>query len=134
MIGERLGEFSVDRELGSGGMGRVFAATGPEGVVALKVVHPHLLETEDSLQRFLREAEIGQAVAHENVVRTLAHGEAAQDGASVAYLVMEYVEGQTLADLQGSSNGSPRSCVVTSAERCARGSVPFTRWGPSIAT
>ena len=45
MLGEILGPYRIDRELGAGGMGKVYAATGPDGVVALKVVHPHLLET-----------------------------------------------------------------------------------------
>jgi tetratricopeptide (TPR) repeat protein len=67
--------------------------------VALKIVHPHLLATQESLQRFLREGEIGMAVSHPNVVRTF-HAEAiAQGSDSVNLLVMEYVEGQTLRSL-----------------------------------
>ena len=62
--------------LGSGGMGKVYAATVSgravgltEGDrVALKVVHPHLLETEGFFQRFLREAQLGASIRHENVV------------------------------------------------------------------
>ena len=49
MIGERLGPYAIERELGSGGMGTVYAATGPEGLVALKVVHTHLLESADAV-------------------------------------------------------------------------------------
>jgi serine/threonine protein kinase len=83
---ERLGEYTIHRELG---------ATGPDGVVALKVVHPHLLETPGFFERFMREAHIGQSVLHANVVRTL-DCDALEDH---HFLVMEYVEGQTLADL-----------------------------------
>ena len=96
MQGQQLGAYVIDAELGSGGMGRVVRATGPDGVVALKVVHPHLLETPGFLDRFQREAEIGLAVRHPNVVRTHAYEEI--DGAHV--LVMGYVEGQTLGGLQ----------------------------------
>ena len=53
MLGETLGPYRIDAELGSGGMGKVYAATVAGRVpgidqgtkVALKVVHPHLLET-----------------------------------------------------------------------------------------
>ncbi len=103
MQGERLGPYLIDRELGSGGMGKVYAATVAGRAlglsvgdrVALKIVHPHLLETEGFFMRFMREAQLGASIRHENVVRTLmcdalgAHH----------FLVMEYVEGQTLAEL-----------------------------------
>lgn len=105
MQGETLGPYRIDRPLGAGGMGTVWAATvtGPRGVlpegsvVALKVVHPHLVENPGVLRRFLREAEIGRKVAHPNVVRTLAAEEGSGDGRLA--LVMEYVEGQTLRAL-----------------------------------
>jgi tetratricopeptide (TPR) repeat protein len=98
-----LGPYRIVSELGSGGMGKVYAATltrdaaglAAGATVALKVVHPHLLETEGFFKRFLREAQIGQSVSHENVVRTL-------DCDAVGghhFLVMEYVEGQTLREL-----------------------------------
>ena len=93
--GTLLGPYRIDRKLGSGGMGTVYAAAGPEGVVALKVVHSHLLDTGDSIQRFEREVAIGRTVDHPNVVRTFAGGE--EDGHH--YMAMEYVEGQTLDGL-----------------------------------
>jgi tetratricopeptide (TPR) repeat protein len=104
MIGERLGAYRVAREIGSGGMGTVYAADVSEPVagldvgthVALKVVHPHLLASADAVVRFRREVEIGVSVDHPNVVRTLDGGRS--DGRY--FLVMELVEGQTLAALQ----------------------------------
>ncbi len=101
--GAALGPYQIDRELGSGGMGKVYAAEltrdaaglARETIVARKVVHPHPLETEGFFKRFLREAQIGQLVRHENVVRTL-------DCDAISnhhFLVVEYVEGQTLAEL-----------------------------------
>jgi tetratricopeptide (TPR) repeat protein len=103
LIGESLGPFRLIRELGSGGMGKVYAATlereavglEPGATVAVKVVHPHLLETEGFFKRFLREAHVGQSVQHDNVVRTL-DCDALGDH---HFLVMEYVEGQTLREL-----------------------------------
>jgi serine/threonine protein kinase/predicted ATPase len=107
MLEMRLGPYRLDRELGAGGMGKVFAAR-VEGrvpgldvgaVVALKVVHPHLLETPGFFKRFLREAEIGESVVHENVVRTYDCDAVSVGGAPHHFLVMEYVEGQTLRGL-----------------------------------
>jgi serine/threonine protein kinase/tetratricopeptide (TPR) repeat protein len=103
MLGTTLGPYRIDRELGAGGMGKVYAAVlegrSPglaEGTpVALKVVHPHLLKTPGFFKRFLREAEIGRSVLHENVVRTF---DCDALGGQM-YLVMEYVEGQTLREL-----------------------------------
>jgi tetratricopeptide (TPR) repeat protein len=105
--GWTLGPYRLDRELGAGGMGKVYAARvdgrvpglDVGAVVALKVVHPHLLETPGFFKRFLREAEIGRAVVHENVVRTLDADEIVVGGVHHHFLVMEYVEGQTLRAL-----------------------------------
>ncbi len=93
--GAAVGPYVIARELGAGGMGTVYLAHGAAGTVALKVVHPHLLADGDAAARFRREVEIGRAVEHVNVVRTLAGGES--DG--VHWLAMEFVEGQTLAGL-----------------------------------
>ncbi len=72
MLGDTLGPYRIDRELGAGGMGKVYAAIVEgrcpgieEGTrIALKVVHSHLLETPGFFKRFLREAQIGQQVQH----------------------------------------------------------------------
>src|SRR5262245_60829272 len=107
MMGGTLGPYRLDRELGAGGMGKVWSAR-VEGrvpgldvgaLVALKVVHPHLLEAPGFFKRFLREAEIGKAVVHENVVRTFDCDAVMSGGAQQNFLVMEYVEGQTLRAL-----------------------------------
>ncbi|MHC5050400.1 MAG: protein kinase domain-containing protein [Planctomycetota bacterium] len=101
MIGERLGAYLVESELGSGGMGKVYLARNGEGQahVALKILHPHLLESAEALERFRREAQIGRCVEHANIVRTLDVGSAVVNGVTQHYLVMEYVEGQTLRSL-----------------------------------
>jgi serine/threonine-protein kinase len=96
--GAQIGPYRILATLGSGGMGTVYRAEGPQGEVALKVVREGLLE-EGFFRRFLREAEIGRRVVHENVVRTLDADAATVDGAVRHFLVMEYVEGQTLRDL-----------------------------------
>jgi tetratricopeptide (TPR) repeat protein len=98
--GASLGPYRIDRELGSGGMGKVFAATDENGgTVALKVIHPHLLETPGFFKRFMREAQLGQSIRHQNVVRTLDCDQEFGGGTATCFLVMEYVEGQTLSEL-----------------------------------
>ncbi len=91
--GRRLGDFSIVRELGRGGMGVVFEAvqSGLNRRVAIKVMNAALL-TEDGVTRFRREAEILARLDHPNVVRVFAVGEA--DG--VPYYAMEYVDGTPL--------------------------------------
>ena len=107
MEGTRLGPYHVLAELGSGGMGRVYRAEVTREAagldvgtaVALKVIHAHLLEQEGFFKRFLREADIGRAVQHDNVVRTFVADALLHDGIQQDFLVMEYVEGQTLREL-----------------------------------
>jgi serine/threonine protein kinase/tetratricopeptide (TPR) repeat protein len=96
---ERLGPYAIHEELGIGGMGTVYRAEGPEGTVAIKVLHAHLLKTPGLFKRFLREAEVGKRVDHAGVVRTLDVDAFADDERSYHYLVMEYVEGQTLREM-----------------------------------
>ena len=70
MIGTALGAYRIEEQLGAGGMGTVWLARDAEGLrCAVKVIHSHLLESPGFFKRFLREAEIGKAVRHPNVVR-----------------------------------------------------------------
>src|SRR5262245_20083529 len=88
-------------------MGTVFRASseaegpaGPAGtVVALKVFHPGLARDEGALARFRREAELGIRLRHPHVVRTHELGTQTVGGEEVHFLVMDLVEGQTLASL-----------------------------------
>jgi len=97
--GRQIGPYVLEAELGSGGMGTVYRAQGADGPVALKLLHPHLLSSPGAFKRFLREAELGRRVVHENVVRTLDIDVTEIDGRSHYFLVMEFVEGQTLRQL-----------------------------------
>ncbi len=107
MLGQDLGPYRIESELGSGGMGKVYAAVVADRVpgmdvgtrVALKVVHPHLLETPGFFRRFLQEADLGASIQHDNVVRTYLADALAVEGTQHNFIVMEYVEGQTLRDL-----------------------------------
>ena len=121
MIDTQLGPYTIEAVLGSGGMGKVYRATGPEGRVALKIVHPHLLETPGFFKRFLREAEIGKKVRHENVVRTIDVDAISLEGRQHNYLVMEYVEGKSVRDLLHDLGTIPETLLREIALQTAAG-------------
>src|SRR5271170_724843 len=94
--GAKLGPYEILSPLGAGGMGEVYRAkdTRLDRSVAIKILPSHLSENPESRQRFDREARTISSLNHPNIC-TL-HDVGHQDG--IDYLVMEYLEGQTLAD------------------------------------
>ncbi len=103
--GTKLGPYEVQSPLGAGGMGEVYRArdTRLGRDVAIKVLPEHLAADPELKQRLEREAKAISSLSHPNIC-TL-HDIGSQDG--VSFLVMEYLEGQTLA------------------ERLAKGSLPL---------
>ena len=94
--GMRLGPYEIIAPLGAGGMGEVYRArdTRLERTVAIKVLPEHLSCNPDSKQRFEREARAISSLNHPHICTLYDVG--SQDG--IDFLVMEYLEGQTLAD------------------------------------
>ncbi len=129
LTGELLGPYRLDAEIGSGGMGRVYRAVvegrapalATGSVVAVKVVHPRLLEEPGFFKRFLREGELGRRVVHENVVRTYDVDAAVAAGVQHHYLVVEYVDGQTLAALRGELGRVPEHLCRHIGREIAKG-------------
>jgi Tol biopolymer transport system component len=93
--GFRLGHFEITERIGAGGMGEVYKArdTRLDRTVAVKVLPPHVAADRQSRERFEREARAVAALNHPHIC-TL-HDIGSQDG--IDFLVMEYVEGETLA-------------------------------------
>ena len=129
MIGQKLGPYNIEAELGSGGMGKVYlaesvdAAAGlePGTKVALKVVHPHLLETPGFFKRFMQEAELGKRVRHENVVRTFDVDAILHEGTHHHYMVMELVQGKDLRALAKDLGTVPEALLREIALQTAAG-------------
>src|SRR6185503_4014026 len=95
LVGRTLTHYQVQSLLGAGGMGEVYLARDPrlDRAVALKILPPDLAFDADRMQRFTREAKAASALNHPNVATIYDVGES--DG--VRFIVMEYVEGETLA-------------------------------------
>src|SRR3984885_2477915 len=94
--GTKLGPFEIQAPLGAGGMGEVYRArdTRLDRTVAVKILPSHLSENPEARQRFDQEARTISSVNHPNICTLYDVGH--QDGTD--YLVMEYLEGETLAD------------------------------------
>ena len=94
--GTRLGPYEILSPLGAGGMGEVYKAqdTRLERTVAVKVLPQHLSSSAEIRQRFEREAKTISQLSHPHICALYDVGN--QDG--VEYLVMEYLEGETLAE------------------------------------
>jgi serine/threonine protein kinase len=96
---EIAGRYTVERRLGAGGMSTVFLATDSvlERLVAIKLLAEHLADDKDFVARFRREALSAARLQHPNVVQVFDSG---QDPESERhYIVMEYVDGPSTADL-----------------------------------
>ena len=96
---EVAGRYRVDRRLGAGGMSTVFLAIDSvlERPVAVKLLAEHLAEDEDFVARFRREALAAARLQHPNIVQVFDSGE--DPGSHRHYIVMEYVDGPSAADL-----------------------------------
>jgi serine/threonine protein kinase/Tol biopolymer transport system component len=94
--GTRLGPYEIQSPLGAGGMGEVYRAkdTRLDRTVAIKVLPSHLSSNPELKQRMEREAKAISALQHANICTLYDIG--TQDATD--FLVMEYLEGQTLAD------------------------------------
>jgi serine/threonine protein kinase len=99
-VGKTVGRYELIHRLGHGGMaavylGRATGRAGFEKLVAVKVIHPHLAAEQEFVDMFLDEARIAARLHHPHVVEI--HDLGDDDG--VLFMVMEYVEGETLAAL-----------------------------------
>jgi eukaryotic-like serine/threonine-protein kinase len=95
LSGKRLGPYEIVSLLGAGGMGEVYKAsdTRLDRIVAIKVLPAHLADDPGRRERFEREAKTIASLNHPNICTLYDIGH--QDG--IDFLVMEYLEGETLA-------------------------------------
>jgi len=110
MIGEKIHSYEITEHLGRGGMGNVYKATdtmlGRE--VALKMLHPQLTVQEQFLERFKKEARVLAQLLHPNIA--VIYNFIEQGGNH--FMVMEYVEGNSLDDLLKKYTTLPPEFIV----------------------
>ena len=94
--GTRLGPYAIVAPIGAGGMGEVYKATDTrlERTVAIKVLPAHVASDPERKQRFEREAKTVAALSHPHICPVFDVGREGE----IDFLVMEYLEGETLAD------------------------------------
>ncbi|NQT86650.1 serine/threonine protein kinase, partial [bacterium] len=117
-IPKELSGFELIEKIGQGGMGSVFRATQKDlgRDVALKVLAPRLGQNERFVQRFLREARAAGRLSHPNIVAAIDVGESQ----GYYYFAMEFVDGESLAQLIAREGPLPVSQALAIATDVAR--------------
>ncbi|HEY5926120.1 MAG TPA: protein kinase [Kofleriaceae bacterium] len=120
LIGETLdGRYYVQRKLGEGGMGVVFAVKHAviERPLAIKVLKREVMRDAAVIQRFIQEAKAASRIGHPNIVDVTDFGKT-PDG--MTYSVMEFVDGTTLKSVIKSASPLPAERAVRIAAQIAR--------------
>jgi serine/threonine-protein kinase len=109
--GRRLGKYEIIKQIGEGGMGKVYQGRDPklQRIVALKTLLRQDNSTPELLVRFQREAQLLAEVLHPNIVQIF---EIAEEQGTL-FFAMEYVEGETLRAKIKKHLPTPREAVVT---------------------
>ena len=110
LAAELARQYDILRAIGRGGMGMVWLARerSLDRLVAIKVLSDEAVQSDDLRERFRREARIAARLMHPNIVPLHAFGETAD----ALYLVMGYVEGETLAEYLEREGRLPRSAAL----------------------
>ncbi|MGZ6076425.1 MAG: TonB family protein [Myxococcaceae bacterium] len=122
LIGRVLNDrFRILSPLGSGGMGKVYKAvqTPLDRVVALKILNPNFPAEKDPAfkRRFFLEASLTSKLRHPNTVTVIDYGQT-EDG--IYFIAMEYMEGQTLAEVLAQEKTLPWRRVLDIAQQICR--------------
>lgn len=100
-LNTKLERYQILERLGSGGMARVYKGrdTNLDRPVAIKVLHEHLSDDPLFVERFEREAKFVAAFNHPNIVQIYDFNWIERGDQKIAYMVMSYIPGKTLADV-----------------------------------
>ena len=135
--GTRLGPYEITTPLGSGGMGDVYRArdTRLGRDVAVKVLPAAMAGDPDRQARFEREARVVASLSHPHICAIYDVGRQDTGEASTEFLVMELLEGETLAERLARRSGRSTPGVGAAATpRPRRGSSSGTASGPDVAS
>ena len=111
MLGQRIGPYTVTRQIGGGGMGEVYEAvhTVHEGKVAIKVLLPEYSSEPEGRERFINEARAVNLIGHPGIVRVVDCGQTPE---GPLFLVMEYLDGESLEQRMESSGSVLPAAVL----------------------
>ena len=126
LIGQTIDGYQIEEVIGRGGMGTVYRAVDValDKTVALKIISPHLAEDETFLKRFRAEAKALARLDAPGVVRVLTLRETERG----VFIVMEYVEGETLSTIVPATRPSTASARCRySARSCRPSTTPTPR-------
>jgi serine/threonine protein kinase len=118
VIGQTVGNYRITHLLGEGGMGAVYLAEHP-GIgrkAAVKVLHPALSTNADIAARFFNEARAANAIHHPGIVEVLDFGTLPT---GVSYIVMELLEGESLAARMRRGGPLPMASAIELATQAA---------------
>jgi eukaryotic-like serine/threonine-protein kinase len=117
VIGESIGNFRITTRLGRGGMGEVYAGEhdGIQTRVAIKMLLPEVSRSQEYVQRFFNEAKIVGRIKHAGIVKIFDVGFHNEH----AYLIMELLEGETLAARIDRDRALPPAQIVEIARQIA---------------
>ena len=115
----RVGKYIVRSQLGKGGMGSVYHAYDPVArrEVALKVLHPELVNDYEFLRRFQQESRVMMGMHHRNIIEVYDHG----CSGGVYYIAMELITGPSLSDLLRGNRRLPLRDIVRIVQQIAAG-------------
>lgn len=118
LIGKTLAGYKILDVIGRGGMGIVYKAKDQlmDRIVAIKMLHAHLLGDEHSKQRFQQEARAASCIGHPNVITAFDFGLA---DSRQPYLVMDFLQGKSLSDvIEAEGPLSPERAVTVFIQAC----------------
>jgi serine/threonine-protein kinase len=118
VLGTTIGNYKITAEIGQGGMGIVYLAEHPSlgRKAAVKVLHARLAAEPNTVSRFFHEARASNAIRHPNIVEAYDYG-TLPDGAT--YIIMEYLEGESLAARLTSVGRFPLRMALDFAQQAA---------------
>ena len=119
LVGKTIdGRWLVERKLGSGGMGMVYLAKqlNIERRVALKTMQRGIESGHEFMERFLREANVASQVSHPNLVSIYDFGQTEE---GLLFIVMEYLDGETLADRMRRARLTLSQTIKIAIQLCA---------------
>ena len=114
MVGQTIGHYRIEEQLGAGGMGVVYKATDTKlgRFVAIKVIREEFSRDRERMARFEREARLLASLNHSNIAAI--HGLEESDG--ISFLVLEHVPGKTLAERLSHGPLPAREAIALAAQ------------------